>query len=160
VVEGRFADARAHAAAGDLSTAQDRLDELRAALTGTASGKRDGMIHDARVHFYPQAIDYWRRQHPPELLRPVEPGPELDEIARGADISRSDVPAAIADAWLRLRGVAATAQPLGPSLALWEDQAGAAVRRRVETELSDSQIALFEAMGRLMIKEPSYQGVK
>jgi hypothetical protein len=156
-VDDRFADARAHAQAGNLLTADDRLEELRRALIGVTIQTSAGLVGDAQAAFYRHAIDHWRRTLPPDLLTLVNATPEGEDVARGARGRKVELDRAIDEARRQLRAIVLSRQPQS-YLDLWHDQQARAVKQKVHTELSDGQIAIFEAMGKLMTRDQETKG--
>jgi hypothetical protein len=158
----RFADARAHAATGNLQAAGDRLTELQESLVGGRIGKTNGLLHDARTAFARASVGLHRRDLPPEALASIEVTPELEESLRQARIGPgnplAEISGLVGDAYQQLRGLSslstATGQPA--DLAGWEDRHIQAVLRRLEGALSDSQTALHTVLGHLMVR-PEYR---
>jgi hypothetical protein len=151
LVARRLDDARQHAAAGSLPTAESRLSELYGSLARHVS--------DARGTFFRQSF----RQHAP--LDPtvhqldLVPTAEGEAAARDARIlGRSydlDFRDLVEDARAALQSAALAEQSSGPDvpyLQNWAAEHGQRITARVHGELSNSQIAIFEAVGQILVK--------
>ena len=152
LVQRRLADAMTHAAAGNLPTAEARLSELYGSLARHVS--------DARGTFYRQAF----RQHQPALDPAVHQlglGPTADGEAAARDaqiMGRSydvDFRDLVEDARAALQSAGLAEQSSGPDapyLQNWAAEHSQRITARANRELSDSQIAIFEAVGQILIK--------
>jgi hypothetical protein len=145
MVRRRIEDARLHAAAGNLPTVTARLTELAWSL------KRH--VGDARSQFYHAAFGQHDRQNPE--LHQVGLGPDAggERAAREARILGRDYGADITDlvedANTALQSAALAGG--GDFLASWATEHVQRISSRVHGELSNSQIALFEAVGQILI---------
>jgi hypothetical protein len=152
IVERRIADARMHAAAGSLPTADARLGELYGSLARHVS--------DARGHFYRVSFAYHRSALDGTIHR-IEIFPSADgELgARNARIlGRSydlDFRSLVDDAKAGL--VSAVLAGGGDYLGNWSIDHRDRIVARATQELSDSQIAIFEAVGQVLVK-PELRG--
>ena len=150
LVVRRLDDAHQHAVAGKLPTAEQRLSELYGSLAKHVS--------DARASFFRQAF----RQHEldPELHQVgLGPTPEAEAAARDAQIlGRSydlDFRDLVEDARAGLQSAALAEQSSGPDapyLQNWAAEHQQRITARVQGELSNSQIAIFEAVGQILVK--------
>jgi hypothetical protein len=148
LVERRLEDARAHAAAGSPPTATGRLRELTHSLTRHVS--------DSRAHFYRSAF----AQHARKGLDPdvhdlgLGPTPEGEAAVRKATIMNRDIAFdlvdMVSDAEAGLQSAALAGG--GDFLESWASESRDRIVSRVRTELSDSQIAIFEAVGHILVK--------
>ena len=154
----RVADARAHAEAGRMPEAAQRLDELRRGLIDDQSG-RGSLLANARASFYRQAFHH----HPfdPAIHDTVRPDQVGELAARFSEIGGrnqyQDVRQAIEDLGDGLKRLAAVLN--GPNAELRREQLSSWERRErdrlighMQLVLSDAQIALSEAVGRVRIK--------
>ena len=148
LVERRIADARAHAAAGALPTATRRLRELTSSLVNH--------VGDARAHFYRSAFQQHARGGLDPDVHQVGLGPtaEGEAAARKATIMQRsivfDLVDAMSDAEAGLQSAALAGG--GDYLDAWAGENRDRLVGRVRGELSDSQIAIFEAVGQILIK--------
>ncbi len=150
LVTRRLRDTRVHAEHGAWNDAEDRLDELSHELTErTLSAAREQFLHDAfRVHRHTLPLG--------AAGNDLEPTVEGVRIARTATIGtdQTDQHAELrrlvtrAKRDLRTYG-GATATKAG--FDAWEARHRTAIGGAVATHLSDAQIALHEAVGRLLI---------
>ena len=139
----RLADARAHATLGDRGTAASRLAEL-----GDVLGSYLG---DARAAFYHDAFPV----HADPAIHRTDAGPSLEgeRIARTAAIAGRDQQAELLGAvGMAAAELPAAAQAGGEALTLWEARHRDAVTRHMRTALSDSQMALYHAVGRVLVR--------
>jgi hypothetical protein len=154
LVRRRLRDARAHAEAGRMSDAAERLDELNSALVR-------GVIRPARGEFYLDAHTTALSELDPRVVDPeARPSTEGAEAAKSARIGGRDqsreVKAAVDSARLGL--TLAFARPTDdPSvrdafMRNWERRHSEAIAGTTRTLLSDAQIALREAIGKIVIR--------
>lgn len=138
-----------------------RLEELENELVGPTAASLSGLVKDARAAFYRQSFDLWAI--PPELLAP-DPRPTKagERAARGFVIHgydpKSEVAPVIDAAESGLRasvtlagGRQTTDRQARAILDGWEAQKANAIRRRVDGLLSDSEVAIYNLVGREMI---------
>jgi hypothetical protein len=152
----RLADARAHAEHGDLPTANARLQELRHGLIID--------LQEARVRFYHEAFAHHRNRLDPDVhqvdLRPDFHG---DQAVRHAPILGrwldSDVVDLIKDCEASLTTAAlASADSRTPPAtrralySTWHSQQHEHLTAYANRQLSDSQIAIYEAVGHLLVR--------
>jgi hypothetical protein len=150
LVARRLDDARQHAAAGSLPTAEARLSELYGSLARHVS--------DARGHFYRSAF----RAHEidPEIhqtgLGPSQDGEQAARnspiLGRSYDLDFRDL---VEDARAALQSAGLAEQSSGPDapyLENWAEEHRQRITARVQGELSNSQIAIFEAVGQILVK--------
>jgi len=149
MVERRLEDAKAHAGAGKLAVGHRRLDELTAGLSQHVS--------DARAAFYRQAF----RQHHAALDPAVHqlglgPTHEGEHAARNvAILGRSyfaDLSDLVEDAKASLTSATLADQNGGSYLQSWAEQNRDRLIGLTARQLSDAQIAIFEAVGQILIK--------
>jgi hypothetical protein len=146
----RIEDARQHAAVGNLPVAENRLRELYHAAAQTVS--------DARGHFYRSSF----RAHEidPEIhqtgLGPTQDGEQAARnspiLGRSYDLDFRDL---VEDARAALQSAGLAEQSSGPDapyLENWAEEHRQRITARVAGELSNSQIAIFEAVGQILIK--------
>ena len=146
LVERRIADARMHAAAGSAAVATFRLDELHSSIVGH--------ISDARGAFYRDAFRQHRPLDPAVHLVDMRGSPHGEAAARSARIlGRSydlDIRDLIEDAKAGLQ--TAMMADGGHWLANWATDHAERIAARAVGELSDSQIAIFEAVGQVLVR--------
>jgi len=150
VIERRIADARVHAAAGELPTAVRRLAELHGSLTQHVS--------DGRAAFYRQAF----RQHPidPDVHQlGLGPDHHGELAARSAQILgrhyRDELLDLVSEAQASLTSAALadeTGLHDGSFLASWQQQHRNRLAAVTAAQLSNAQIAIFEAVGQILVK--------
>jgi hypothetical protein len=156
LVGWRLADARAHAQIGDLPTARQRLYGLQGELVGK--------LKDARGHFYKKSFAYHRANglDPAVHDMGLQPTPEGEEVARDAkifdrwlEVELRDI---TRDSAAALTSVALAANdsrtPEHAASALWSGWQTEQHRRfggRAKQDLSDAQVALYEAVGRMFV---------
>jgi len=146
------------------------LDALMDSLVGISKDSLGGLIRDARAAFYRSSVALWKPHIDPKFWVGPDPAPTQsgERIMRGAivhgyDLHRELEPAfavtanqlfvAINQAGRR----AATDRQGRDRLRLWHDQAKARLIARVSQSLSDSDKAVHEATGLLLI-HPDYRG--
>jgi hypothetical protein len=141
-------DAAVHAPR-NLAEAMSRLNELGEAL------KRH-VLGPAREEFYRHAFGWAQRDLDPELLDDsLGPSAEGAEVARSVEIAGRDqarvIDKAIEEARLRLSLASAAASlGRGDGYELWRTKHTDGLELLVRTLLSDAQIALREAVARLV----------
>jgi hypothetical protein len=157
LIARRIDDASQHAAAGKLSTAEQRLSELHGSLARH--------ISDARPSFFRQAFRQHQPLDPAVHQTSLAPTAEAEAAARDARIlGRSydlDFRDLVEDARAALQSVALAKQSSGPDapyLEQWAAEHGQRITARAQSELSNSQIAIFEAVGQILIKPEFRQG--
>jgi len=150
----RLRDARSHAEVGRIDDATARLDELERDLV-------NNVLHPARERFYRDGFAMGMADLPPEIVDPdVAPSEDGARAAQRAHIGGRDhakaVKAAIDDARHGLKlaagtswGDAAAGRAIHEN---WETRHRSAIGATMRGLLSDSQIALREAVSRIMIK--------
>lgn len=146
--------------------AVSRLDDLLDSLVGPKASSLNGLIRDARAAFYRGSIDLWKPHIETEYRAVPDPVPTLDgerlmrgAIVHGYDLRREIEPAirttkdtlfvALNNAGRR----AATGREEDSRLALWHSQGIERIRAKVFQSLSDSDKAVHEATGLLMLAE-------
>jgi len=150
--------------------ALNRLESLQAALIGPRVDSTDGLIRDARAAFYADSITLWSPHIEPEYRVTPEPAPTKageammrSAIIHGYDLSREIRPAIetarnhmfVAMNRASRRGLV---QRDGDQLiTLWATDTRARLVRKVVQVLSDSDKAVHEATGWLLVK-PEYRG--
>ncbi len=148
LVDRRLADARLHAAAGGLSTAGARLGELRRSLTQH--------ISDARASFYRQSFQQHTRAGLDPDVHQVGTGPttEGEAAARAAEILGRNYFLEVADIVEDAKASLQSATLAGGMTHLdnWSEENRGRLVSRVQSELSTSQIAIYEAVGQILIK--------
>ena len=148
MVERRIADARQHAAAGSLPVATARLRELTQQL-----GRH---VSDARAAFYRQSFaDHARAGLDPDVHDlSMAPTPDGEAAARRATILGSnivfDLVDIVSDAEAGLQSAILAGG--GEFLESWAGTSRDRLDARVRSELSNSQIAIFEAVGQILVK--------
>jgi hypothetical protein len=152
LIKRRMRDARSHAEGGYLPDAEDRLSELRDGLVAH--------LHTARETFYLDAWPLQRKILDPAIVADV--GPNLDETMAAVrqPILDVDQTAELEDLVERARrellltvGVHAGNDLMLPiATAGWEQRHRDALTTAVTLSLSNAQVALYHAVGRLLIK--------
>jgi len=156
LIGSRLADARAHAERGDLPRAKERLDELGRSLTGA--------LQDARGHFYRRAFALHRQAglDPAVHQAELQPTSEGEQVARDAKIFgrtlQLDITGLIADSVAALTSVVLAANDprtvahvRGNLLGNWQGEQHRRLDGYSRRELSDAQIAIFNAVGRILV---------
>ena len=150
----RLRDARSHAESGRLGDATERLDELERVLTNDILGP-------ARERFYHDGFAAGLLDLPEEIRDPdVVASPDGARAARLAPIGGRDhaktIHAAVDEAKHGLKLAAGTSwgdPATGEAMhETWERRHRSALGTTVRVLLSDAQIALREAVSRIMIK--------
>lgn len=150
IIERRIEDARTHAAADQIQTAGRRISELRNDLADA--------VEDARGTFYRQAFQQHARAGLDPEIHQLGLGPDHEgEIAaRLAPIlgraHRPETYEAIQDVSAALTSAALADQNGGSFLQSWADQHRDRLVSLTARQLSDAQIAIFEAVGQILIK--------
>lgn len=148
LVERRIADARAHATAGALPTAELRLREL--------TGSLNRHVADARAHFYRSAFQQHTRAGLDADVHQVGLGPtaEGEAVARRAEIMGRnytiDLVDIVGDAQAGLQSAALAGGD--DYLEAWAGENRDRLVGRVRSELSTSQIAIYQAVGDILVK--------
>ncbi len=148
IVARRLADAKTHAAAGNLPTANRRLAELTESLSRH--------VADTRGHFYRAAFAQHRRNGLDPAIHQVDltPDPEGEAVVRKTPVLGRNYVAdfldIVADAEAGLQ--AAVLAGGGDYLEAWEAEHSDRLTGRATAELSNSQIAIFEAVGQILVK--------
>jgi hypothetical protein len=156
LIGSRLADARAHAERGDLPTASKRLGELGYELVGK--------LRSVRVDFYRRSHALHRTQGLDPAVHQVglQPTPEGEHVVRNAKILgrslESNVTDLLDDAAAALTSVTLSADrpatPAHTAQAMWSNWETNNRKRIVglaRRELSDAQIAIHEAVGRMFV---------
>lgn len=150
VIERRLEDARLHAAAGQIPIARSRVVEVYRVL--------DQHVADARAAFYRSAFQQHTRAGLDPDIHQVGLGPdhEGEQSARSAPILGrrfgSDMMDVVEDAIAAMTSAALADQSGGSFLQSWADQTRDRVASLTARELSTAQIAIFEAVGQILIK--------
>jgi hypothetical protein len=147
--------------------ALNRLDELRVDLIGPATNALTGLLRDARAAFYRDSVELWKRVIPPENRRVPDPQPtdRGEAIVRGAIIHGLDLYREIVPGFIRVRnnlfaavnGAGRTGSHAKSSKAIvdrWEKDTRDHLVKRAMSSLSDSDKAIHETTGRLMVRDP------
>jgi hypothetical protein len=148
IVARRLADAKVHAATGNLSTATRRLSELTESLSRH--------VADTRAHFYRAAFAQHRRIGLDPDIHDVtlQPDAESESYLRRAAVLGRDYVAdfldAVSDAQAGLQSAVLAGG--GDYLEAWEGEHRDRLTSRATAELSNSQIAIFEAVGQILVK--------
>jgi hypothetical protein len=147
LVERRLDDARLHAAAGSPSVAKARLVELYGSLVRHVS--------DARGHFYRDSFTKHRLDFDPEIHdASVAPSHDGELAARNTPILgrpyERDLLDLVEDADRAL--VSATLAGGGTFFENWSTTHRDRIVSRASRELSDAQMAIFEAVGEILVK--------
>jgi hypothetical protein len=150
LVGRRLSDVRQHAAAGYLGTAEMRLTELRESL--------QRHVANARGYFYRRAFV----QHPRDpAVHRLDLGPDADgehAVRTLPILGRSyvhEIDDLIQDARAGLQSAALAEESSGPDapyLENWAAEHAERITARVHGELSNSQIAIFEAVGQILVR--------
>jgi hypothetical protein len=166
LIADRLADARAHAQAGRTFEANERIAELRRELLDVDTSAGGSLLSNARAEFYRQGF----RAEPfdPAIHRPLYPDPAGELAARysliGGRNQYLDARILIEDITGSLRGLGHTAAILGDSPPAggpeywpaqydgWQKRQTERLTGHVRSTLSDAQMALYHAVGRLRIK--------
>ncbi len=147
-VARRLADARQHAAAGNLPTANRRLSELTETLVRH--------VGDTRAHFYRAAFAQHRRIGLDPDIHDVTLTPDADGeavVRKAAVLGRdyvADILDTVSDAQAGLQSAILAGG--GDYLEVWEAEHRDRLTGRAAAELSNSQIAIFEAVGQILVK--------
>ena len=150
VTERRIQDALAHARSGNLPVASSRMDELGTVLIQH--------VENARGAFYRQAFQQHARAGLDPEMHQVGLGPDADgeRAARSVPILgrryNDDLVDAVEDAQAALTSAALADQNGGSFLQSWADQTRDRLTALTARQLSDAQIAIFEAVGQILIK--------
>jgi hypothetical protein len=154
VIERRLEDARLHAAAGKLPAGNRRLTELYGSLLQHVS--------DAKASFYRQAFQQHSRAGLDPEIHQLGLGPDQygETAARVTPILGSTYANqaldAMADVEAALTSATLADQAGGPGggsfLQNWADQHRDRLVSLTARELSTAQIAIFEAVGQILIK--------
>ncbi len=148
IVARRLADAKTHAAVGNLPTANRRLAELTEAVTRH--------IGDTRAHFYRSAFAQHRRAGLDPAIHDVDLVPtfEGEAVVRQTPVLGRNYVAdfldQVADAQAGLQSAVLAGG--GDWLENWETTHRESLTARATSELSNSQIAIFEAVGQILVK--------
>ncbi len=152
----RIADARAHAEAGRMDQAAQRLEELRRGLLDDQTGK-GSLLSNARAAFYRQAFHH--EPFDPALHDPVRPDQAGELAARFSDIAGrnqyQDLRRAIEEMTgilKRLQAVVAQDANKSERFDVWQTRERERLIGLIGTALSDAQVALSEAVSRVRIK--------
>lgn len=155
LIERRLRDARSHAEAGIMHDAGDRLDELAESLTGH--------LRASRRTFYRAAWEDQVKRLDPAIVRTDVAPSDDDTEAETAPIGGEDQASAIVDLIERARrelvlttGIHQhkTDSNLMLPIAIggWERRHRDALTAGMEMHLSDAQVCLYQAVGRLLVK--------
>lgn len=146
-----------------------RLDRLRDAMIGPTRDSLSGLIRDARAAFYADSVALWKPHIEPGYRAVPDPVPTGDgerlmrgAIVHGLDLYREVEPAFDAArrdliAALNNAGRRATPDSLrSQRLATWHGRASDRLKSKVFQVLSDSDKAVHEATG-LLLLAPRYR---
>lgn len=144
-----------------------RLDELADALAGPGKASLAGLIRDARAGFYRDSFDLLAGSVPPEIAAANQSPTKAGEaearglVIHGLDL-RTEIEAFVAETTRALQAVVTAAGGRDESdaaariaLAGWEGRSRDRLSKRVAAVLSDSEVAIFNLVGRSMI-DPKY----
>jgi hypothetical protein len=156
LVGRRIRDARSSALLGEFNEAQDVLDELAEELA-------DRLLPQARAAFFLAAFESQRSRLPADLVDArVVPTDESRESAMRAPINNVDQAADIRrriQAASKNLSLAASVGASGgggstlwDNLSTWRQRHTAAITAAAVSSLSNAQIALDEAVGRILIR--------
>jgi hypothetical protein len=147
LVARRLADARTHAALGEIRPAVSRIDELGHGLHRALS--------DARSQFYRRAF-----RDRDLAIHDLTLGPDQEEekVARTAELSGRDqyldLTVALATASLNLRLAAAVPDlNRAAALAAWEARHRITISRHMETALSDAQMTIHHTTRLALVRK-------
>jgi len=153
VVNSRIHDARSHAADGMTARASERLTELALSLRS--------LLETARAEFYTKAFTTQIVALDPALVIPgMGPTQEGEQAARLAPIGGVDQASTIASAVEKARRELTLASAVNysqPSVRIagleqWEKRHARAINHTATMALGNSQVALFHAVGRLLVR--------
>jgi hypothetical protein len=157
LIDSRLADARAHAERGALQTGKARLAELAGSL-----GRH---LRDARGAFYRRSFALHRQAGLDPTIHQTElqPTPEGEKVARDAQIfgrnADLDLAGLVEDSSTALQSAYLSAAddrtPRAAAQALWsawENDQHERLMGFAERELSDAQIAIYNAIGRILVR--------
>jgi hypothetical protein len=151
MIERRLEDARQHARGGSIGVGRSRLTEL--------FGSLDRHISDARASFYRQAFQQHGRAGLDPEVHQVGLGPDHqgELAARAAPLFgrhyRDELLDVVADAQASLTSAAlAEISGSGSFLNSWAGQNRDRLAALTARQLSDGQIAIFEAVGQILVK--------
>jgi hypothetical protein len=152
-VDAAVADAKAHALNGDMKLANDRL--------GRLGGGLKTLVQSARSEFYIKAFRTHRLMMDPEILIPgIGPTEEGNLAAQRALIKGKDHGAQVDEVIARAqhglalayRATQAKPKELRQHAERWHSQHKEAIGRVASQALSTSQVAIFHAVGKMMIR--------
>ncbi len=162
--------ARRFQRSASYQAAINRLQSLQAALIGEKADSLDGLIRDARAAFYFDSITLWTPHVEPEYRITPEPAPtQASErlmraaIVHGYDLSREVGPAIEAirtHLFAVMNQASRRRQPRDDGvklITLWANQSRDRLAKKAAQVLSDSDKAVHEATGWLILK-PEYRG--
>jgi hypothetical protein len=162
VIHDRLGDARAHAEAGRVFEANDRIAELRRRLIDDQSGE-GSILSNARAAFYRQA--FHAEPFDPRIHQELGPEPAGELAARFSQIAGRnqyvDTRLVIEEIGGSLRGLRDSQTIVGDAKGAdyWQGQWDAWHKRHAERltthmclTLSDAQMALHSAVGEMRIK--------
>jgi hypothetical protein len=151
IIWNRIEDAWTHAAAGQIPTAGRRLTELLGSLAQHVS--------DGKASFYRQAFQQHTRAGLDPDVHQLGLGPDHhgEQAARQTAIlgwkHTDELLDVISDAQASLTLAALAEQSGGgPFLQSWADQQRDRLAGLTARQLSDAQIAIFEAVGQILVK--------
>lgn len=167
VIAGRIKDARAHAERGDLLTARSRIAAMVKDIAGTLKTPETGIEGQARAAFYRDSFSLQRRRLDPEIHNlDLAPGDEDTLAVQRHHYGGSPFYLAMQDrAETALRSMAIATAVIKPGDSgnvkkavwdQWERNHTEQTQKRVERELKTVSIAIYETVGRLMLK-PEYR---
>jgi hypothetical protein len=160
VITDRLADAAAHAQLGQAFEAKQRIEELRRELL---DGDGGSLLADARAAFYRDGFEV--SPFDSGMHREIGPDAEGELAARFSQIAGRnqyhDVRLQIEEAAGGLRGLASVRAVVGDSKPpehwraqydSWHRRHTGAIAGSMRQALSDAQMALYSAVGRIRIK--------
>jgi len=162
LITDRLADARSHAEAGRTFEANERLAELRRGLLDDQSGS-GSLLSNARAAFYKQGFHV--EPFDPRIHRELRPDPAGELAARFSLIGGRNQ---YLDGRILIEEITGSLRGLGDVMTImrdskppdywrgqfdgWQQRQTEALTSHVHGALSDAQMALYEAVGRVRIK--------
>ena len=154
LISRRLRDARSHADSGNIADAADRIDELK-------DGLKQSVLWPAREEFFTNGLATHRQLLPSEIVQDVAPTSYALDVARTQPILNTDqgrlldrLAEAGKDELMLTAGMHAGNDLIRPGeLAKWEQRHRDAITSAVTTSLSNAQVALHNAAGRVLVRE-------
>jgi hypothetical protein len=151
---------------GSAKASQNRLNDLLDFLAGSGVSSLDGLIQDARAKFYREAFDHWHSQPEPfkSAFDPqAKPKASGELKARGLILwglsPRQELASVFLSASNGLKAATNAAAIPGTKDSMidslfdgWQDKTTKSIQKKVALELSNSQVAILNMVGRDMVK--------